>query len=63
MKDYVRPMMESEDFAANEYIAACGVVPPVINLYAIRNPNIMEELSLGIILHYIIMIQAVELVN
>lgn len=23
MKDYVRPMMESEDFAANEYIAAC----------------------------------------
>ena len=27
MKDYVRPMMESEDFAANEYIAACGEVP------------------------------------
>ena len=24
MKDYVRPMMESEVFAANEYIAACG---------------------------------------
>ena len=24
MKDYVRPMMESEAFAANEYIAACG---------------------------------------
>ena len=23
MKDYVRPMMESEVFAANEYIAAC----------------------------------------
>ena len=27
MKDYVRPMMESEVFAANEYIAACGEVP------------------------------------
>ena len=24
MKDYVRPMMESEVLAANEYIAACG---------------------------------------
>ena len=24
MKDYVKPMMESEVFAANEYIAACG---------------------------------------
>ena len=24
MKNYVRPMMESEVFAANEYIAACG---------------------------------------
>ena len=24
MKGYVRPMMESEVFAANEYIAACG---------------------------------------
>ena len=24
MKDYVRPMMESEVFAANEYIAACA---------------------------------------
>lgn len=24
MKDYVRPMMESEAFTANEYIAACG---------------------------------------
>lgn len=23
MKDYVKPMMESEVFAANEYIAAC----------------------------------------
>ena len=23
MKDYIRPMMESEAFAANEYIAAC----------------------------------------
>ena len=24
MKNYVKPMMESEVFAANEYIAACG---------------------------------------
>ena len=24
MKNYVKPMMESEAFAANEYIAACG---------------------------------------
>ena len=24
MKDYIRPMMESEVFTANEYIAACG---------------------------------------
>lgn len=29
MKNYVRPMMESEVFAANEYIAACGEVNKV----------------------------------
>lgn len=60
MKNYVKPMMESEVFAANEYIAACGDSGVVYNfecnagdrnheyaVYTYNNWGIKKYLKIG----------------